>query len=97
MRAKPVSHDDYDDDTDFDLMIHSRGSDNEIIPFRRNPPNGDRRPFQLLGIACLLQSSTTPTPTRKGNRKEVVNWEVCTTLGSLYDSYAYVAVAEQDV
>ena len=34
---------------------------------------------------------------RKGNRKEVVNWEVCTTLGSLYDSYAYVAVAEQDV
>ena len=34
---------------------------------------------------------------RKGNRKKVVNWEVCTTLGSLYDSYAYVAVAEQDV
>lgn len=33
LRAKPVSHDDYDDDTDFDLMIHSRESDNEIIPF----------------------------------------------------------------
>ena len=61
LRAKPVSHDDYDDDTDFDLMIHSRGSDNEIIPFRRNPPNGDRRPFQLLGIAAYC-SHPNPNP-----------------------------------
>ena len=45
----------------------------------------------------LLMHENSGKDNRKGNRKEVVNWEVCTTLGSLYDSYAYVAVAEQDV